>query len=224
MPADIEDTNVKLAAIYRFLARSMQYPGQQFPDDSVLPFLYLLLEQLGRFDAQHELQCALKNDPDPLESLQVEHTRLFINGVPGTIAPPYGSVYLPGEGTLMGKSTEEVLGFYRLKGFDLAAREDIPDYLVTELEFLSHLAEAGDTDGETRFLKRYFRPWFEIFQQRVIEEAAHPFYKVMVGLIDFFTTEGEHDVIQPDETKVPADRFSGSCFSTACENRPGGAE
>jgi TorA maturation chaperone TorD len=79
--------------------------------------------------------------------------------------------------------------FYHEQGFDLAGEADIPDHIFFELEFLALLAEEGKSDVEERFLAQHFRTWFPKFQARVVQESRHPFYRVLVNLIDFFTRE-----------------------------------
>ena len=76
---------------------------------------------------------------------------------------------------------------------------DLPDHLVHELEFLALLAEEQDHAGEEEFLQKLFRPWFRKFHIRVTDGAHHPFYRVVVQLIDFFTKEEDKDGFQPNE-------------------------
>ncbi len=180
-----------LPDIFRFLALSMHYPSADWLNNDYCAALRSMLEGLGWHGDIRELDDLMQADPDIIETLQVEHTRLFINGVPHVIAPPYGSVYMQGEGTIMNKSTERVREFYRQQGFDLAPGKEIADHLVYELEFLGLLAESGDQAEEELFLQRFFRPWFGKFHDQVIEGADHHFYRVMVRLIDFFTKEDE---------------------------------
>lgn len=175
--------------IYRFLSSSMRYPATDWLNEDYFAALYTLLAGLTWHSDHDDLRQAVSNDPDPLETIQVEHTRLFINAAPHVIAPPYGSVYMQGEGTLMNKSTERVRDFYRQRGFDLADGNEIADHLIYELEFLGLLAESGKPEDEELFLEKCFRPWFGKFHDRVIEGADHQFYRVMVRLIDFFTKE-----------------------------------
>ena len=185
-----EENNV-LPGIFRFLALSMSYPAADWLNNDYCAALRSMLEGLDWHGDIRELDDLMQGDPDVIETLQVEHTRLFINAVPHVIAPPYGSVYMHGEGTIMSKSTEQVRGFYRQRGFDLAPGKEIPDHLVYELEFLGLLAESGDPADEELFLQRFFRPWFGKFHDQVIEGADHHFYRVVVRLIDFFTKEDE---------------------------------
>ncbi|MCK4838565.1 MAG: molecular chaperone TorD family protein [Desulfobulbaceae bacterium] len=178
-----------LPEIFRFLALSMRYPSANLFDEDYFAALRSLLEGMSWHDDIHELDSLRAGDGDFIETLQIEHTRLFINAVPHVIAPPYGSVYMPGEGTVMNRSTERIRDFYRQRGFDLAPGNEIADHIINELDFLSLLAESGKPEDESLFLQKFFRPWFEKFHNRVIEGADHHFYRVVVRLIDFFTKE-----------------------------------
>ena len=188
MSENAGENNV-LPGIFRFLARSLSYPDADWLNNDYFAALRSMLAELGWHGDIGELDDLIREDPDILETLQIEHTRLFINAVPHVVAPPYGSIYMTGEGTMMSKSTEQVRDFYRQRGFDLAPGKEIADHLVYELEFLALLAESGDLADEELFLQRFFRPWFGKFQDQVIEGADHPFYRIMVRLIDFFTKE-----------------------------------
>lgn len=182
-------TSTNLAEIYRFLAQSMQYPSPDWMQTDYFSALDIFLAELG-WDAEAQtLRQSISEDANWLEPLQVEHTRLFVNAIPAVIAPPYGSVYLSADGMLYGPSAEKAKAFYREQGFDLAGEADIPDHISFELEFLALLAGEGKRDAEERFLAQHFRPWFPKFQARVLQEGRHPFYGILVNLIDFFTRE-----------------------------------
>lgn len=179
----------QIAAIYRFCAQSMHYPQPDWFTKNYLDSLSTLLEALGGDTENKQLADTLASSSDMLEDLQVEHTRLFINGVPHVAAPPYGSVYL--EKTIRGKYSEEILAFYTSLGYTLKDNADLPDNLIHQLEFLSFLAEDNNQEGEEEFLSRFFLPWFPIFAARVLDQAHHPFYQIIVSIIDFFTKEEE---------------------------------
>jgi putative dimethyl sulfoxide reductase chaperone len=183
----------QIATLYRFCALSMQYPEPGWFTQDYRKSLYLLLEELEANEELEKLEKAFSQTGDILETLQIEHTRLFINGVPHVAAPPYGSVYI--DKSLQGKLTEKTLQFYREKGFNLKDNSDLPDHICHQLEFLSLLAEQNDSPAEMEFLNKLFLPWFPHFKKRVEEEAQHPFYSVIVQLIDFFTMEeNEHGI------------------------------
>lgn len=182
-------TSISMAEIYRFLAHSMRYPSPDWMQADYFSVLDTFLVELGWDDEAQALRQAIAESADWLESIQVEHTRLFVNAVPTVIAPPYGSVYLSADGMLYGPSAEKARAFYREQGFELAGEVDIPDHLAFELEFLALLAEEGKSEEEERFLAQHLRPWFPKFQARIVQEGRHPFYGVLVNLINFFTRE-----------------------------------
>lgn len=178
-----------VSILYRFCAQSMQYPSKSWLTEQYFKNLYLLLDTLGGAHEKARLQKAHKSSNDLLEDLQIEHTRLFITGVPHVAAPPYGSVYL--DKTLRGKYSEDILLHYRSFGFDITSKAELPDSLIHQLEFLSFVTEDKNVEAEKEFLTRFFLPWFPQFSQKVKEEAEHPFYHIIVSLIDFFTKEEE---------------------------------
>ena len=186
-----------IATLYRFCAQSMQYPAPEWFSENYLASLYGLLDALGGSKEKKELLAEFAKSNDLLEDLQIEYTRLFINGVPHVAAPPYGSVYM--EKTLRGKYSEEILTYYQSLGYNLTEKADLPDSLIHQLEFLSFLAEDKNREKEEEFLARFFLPWYSIFAARVKEDALHPFYPIIVGFIDFFTKEEEEYGVQHNE-------------------------
>ncbi len=176
-----------VSTIYRFCAQSMHYPDPIWLTEDYFSSLFNLLDVLGGGEEKEDLVTALDNSDDYLEDLQIEYTRLFINGMPHVIAPPYGSVYL--EKTLQGKYAEELLLYYRSLGYTLSQKADFPDNLVHQLEFLSFLAADNNQQAEEEFLLRFFQPWYPLFSKLVKEDSSHPFYLVIITIIDFFTKE-----------------------------------
>lgn len=188
---DGEKLTAGMADIYRFLAQSMEYPDAAWLTPDYWTFLHTMLTDLGWQEEISTLSSLLASPDtvsDHLASLQIEYTRLFINAVPHVIAPPYGSVYLSPDGTVYGQNSVRTLTFYREHGFDLASETEIPDYLGCELEFLATLMDRDQPEEEKRFLEALFRPWFEIFRDRVLLESQQPYYAILVRLIDFFTS------------------------------------
>jgi TorA maturation chaperone TorD len=195
----MQNSNVTnhVATLYRFCAQSMQYPEPHWFTDEYFTNLYALLETLDGHKELNKLKNAMDSSNDPLEDLQVEHTRLFINGFPHVAAPPYASVYL--EKTLKSKFSDKIVSFYHSLGYTMTANADLPDSLVHQLEFLSFLAEDRNQKAEEEFLTQFFLPWFPIFSARVKEEAQHPFYHIIMSIIDFFTKEDEEYGVQLNE-------------------------
>lgn len=117
-----------------------------------------------------------------------EYTRLFINGFPKVVAPPYGSVYLEKDGLVFGKTTSEVLRFYHGAGFTLKEEiGDLPDHIAHELEFMGILAnqESQATGSEKirleemqmDFFSRFLLPWVPIFCEKIEKSSRFPFYR-----------------------------------------------
>jgi len=190
---DQEDASVTEAAtlstIYSFLALTMRYPDPAFCNDHFFDTLESLLASL---DWKTELTAFRQwraESIDLLDDLRTEYTRLFINASPRTTVPPYASVYLDGDGSLNGRTTEKTRDFYRERGYDLANDTEPADHISFELDFLAALAGEAKHEDEELFLQTLFRPWFERFQEKCIQEARHPFFKVSIQLIDFFTKE-----------------------------------
>ena len=178
-----------LADVYGFLALTMRYPDPSFLTEDYLDVFEKLLDSLDMMDEQEEIRTCRQQDSNLVDTLQVEYTRLFINGIPHMIAPPYGSFYLDGDHTLQGKSTRRARDYYRQYGYDIADASEPADHIRFELEFLAALTRDNKLEAEEQFLKTIFRPWFTSFYKRVLDDKGHPFYQVSTKLIDMFTKE-----------------------------------
>ena len=190
-------TSQDIASLYRFLAQCMQYPDPEWMNDDFFNVFYDLLGSLGAITEEKEIRKTLEQSSDSIEELQIEYTRLFINGVPHVVAPPFASVYM--DKSIQGAFALRTLNFYREKGFTMGEDADLPDHLIHELEFLSLLTQEKDYAGEEEFLSTLFRPWYKCFCPRVAEKTRHPYYKMVVTLIDFLTKEEEEDGFQLNE-------------------------
>ena len=190
-------TSQDIASLYRFFAQCMQYPDSEWMNEEFFHVLYNLLSTFGAITESKEIKTAIEQSSDYIEELQIEYTRLFINGVPHVVAPPYASVYM--DQSIQGAFALKTLNFYREKGFGMEESADLPDHLVHELEFLSLLAEEEDLAGEEEFLSKLFRPWYKQFCPRVAKETRHPYYRMVVTIIDSFTKEEEEDGFQLNE-------------------------
>ena len=192
---DQEDASVTEAAtlgsIYGFLALTMRYPDAAFCTAAFFDTLESLLASLDWPEELAAIRAWRQRTADPLNDLKTAYTGLFITAAPRTIVPPYASVYLDGDGTIYGRTTEWTRDFYRACGFDLSDETEPADHLRFELEFLAALAGEARFDDEERFLRTLFRPWFALFLERSMQEARHPFYQVSIRLIDFFTKEDQ---------------------------------
>jgi len=183
-----------VAGLYRFCAQSMKFPEEHWFTRDYVDCLYQLLENIGGLEQKKELERVFARQVLPLEELQIEYTRLFINGSPHVVAPPYASVYL--DKSLQGQATEKINSFYGARGFFMREDSDLPDHIVHQLEFLALLTQSGDQESESLFLTQMFFPWFRLFAPRVVQESQHPFYRIVVQIIDYFTKEEDENGIQ----------------------------
>ena len=143
------------------LSRLFTYP-QAAPDEGDL-------ERVGMGKAAAEFQ-----DGGGLELLQAEYVRLFINALPETPCPPYGSFYL--EGTLMGDSTIRLRDLYASHGFHT---DEMEDHISIELEFLASSAwlQAWKGWGESiDLLLDHLRSWTPAFFAQIEKTDKSGFF------------------------------------------------
>lgn len=145
-------------------------------------------------------ELALAVDADALadaghdeDDLAVEYTRLFDVGAAGPPCPLYGGLYA---GDRM-KVMEEAVRFYNHFGLRPAeSPRELPDHLVTELEFLHFLAfreaqalGAGEDPGAWRraqrdFLTRHPGRFVPKLRERMAGLDPIGFYAALVGLLE----------------------------------------
>jgi TorA maturation chaperone TorD len=194
---------------YRVLAACFYPPSPELFEERCLSALADLLEDLSPDGARHAREAAHAGEQASLESLAVEHARLFI-GPFHLVAPPYGSLYLDDAKTVMGKSTGKVSAFYGSCGLHLADDfHEMPDHIAVELEFLSFLAHrqresAADGDpGEANrfaglqmsFLDRFLLPWLPVFTRSILEGTESPFYQAIARCTETYVA-GDRDFLE----------------------------
>lgn len=179
--------------VYRLLAACYYPPTPALFEEKCCDVLAALLSDPAPEASAHAARAATLATEQSLESLAVEHARLFI-GPFRLVAPPYGSFYLEDGKTVMGDSTAAALTFYRDCGLKMAADFfELPDHITVELEFLSFLAfgqqqaEAtanGDESGrlvrlQLEFLDRFLMPWLPSFTEAIISDGEASFYQAV---------------------------------------------
>jgi len=159
----MQKNEITISDIYRYLALSFRYPRTEWFDDTFLEVFFEISTKAG-FTLEVEECEKVFTDPDWLETLQVEYTRLFVTSATGVVAAPFASIYIDGNGLLYDKFTEKIADYYREKGFELKDARYPPDYLIYQLEFMAVLVQ-DDPPGLEEFINLYFRQWFEIFSK-----------------------------------------------------------
>lgn len=179
--------------VYRLLAACYYPPSTELIEENCCATLATLLESVAPDATKYAGDAVVAVGKSPLDSLAVEHARLFI-GPFQLVAPPYGSIYLDDAKAVMGDSTAKVAAFYHACGLHLADDfHELPDHFAVELEFMSYLAfkqrEAevlGDQDEVIRvvslqreFLDRFLMPWLAPFTSAIITDGEAPFYQAI---------------------------------------------
>ena len=127
-----------------------------------------------------------------LAEMNLDYTRLFL-GPFGTLAPPFGSVYLnPGKRMIMDETTEEAARMYHQAGLDLDLQFNNPaDHITAELEFMHyvhHQEQAALNEGNKPkahefktlrqdFFRKHIGKWGPTFCNKVEQAAQTDFYK-----------------------------------------------
>lgn len=171
----------QLSQVFNFLAQASRFPAPDWFNNEFLDVLHSFLKQLEVDSNQYAIPTEVTDQF--LEDVQVDYTRLYINGYPHVIAPPYGSMYM--DGSLNDTTADLTRDYYRKHGFDTTTQE-FPDHLTTELEFISLQFIENQAVAE-EFIAKLFLPWFRIFKEKVLADADTDYMKIVIELIDFFT-------------------------------------
>jgi TorA maturation chaperone TorD len=176
-------TPLQKALRFKFLSRSVAYPNEAF--------IPALKEALDKIDAHRDAMLALVAafEREDAEALQAEYTRLFLNGYPRTICPPYESVYL--EQRMHGEAAIAVAAAYA--EWEMKVEPGLIDHLATELEFLAFLASAESLDGDmsaearktsNEFLQKHLRRWTPQFIVDLKAGAKLDAYRMLGELVE----------------------------------------
>lgn len=139
-------------------------------------------ELLEDFSARHRWLAAPLEElaTTPLEEWQAEHTRLFVNGHPRTVCPPFESAWR--DGMMPGPATAAVAALYRKIG--LEENGISPDFLGTMLECAAHLeelpGEQGRAVGKALWLEHLGR-WLPQFTRALRDESRLALYRGLGG-------------------------------------------
>jgi DMSO reductase family type II enzyme chaperone len=134
------------------------------------------------------------------EDLLIDYAKLFV-GPNELVAPPYGSVYIDGEGKVLGDSTIETIKMYQDEGLSIDDEfRELPDHITVELEFMSYLifkeTEAieqsdfkrakGFIDKQEIFLNNFLCLWVPQFCERISKGTENGFYRALADCLSSF--------------------------------------
>lgn len=203
-------------AIYEILSSAFSRPGRDLAMDILYGRLarriYGVLKDCCKSSASccfppdllnqlRSLSAPVPGERERLEfviGLDEEYTQLFINSFPALWAPPYESYYR--EKRVMGRAAMECLALYRSDGLTVRDEGELPDHIVSQLEYLRFLclsesvAQAGSPDAvpvlrrkQREFYEKHIMTWVPDFCFRVQSHSNLRFYRVMARLLKNFT-------------------------------------
>lgn len=113
----------------------------------------------------------------PLAHWQAEHTRLFINGYPKTLCPPFESAYR--HGRMDGPARAKLEHLYQQVG--LAPIKAPADYLGTLLECVAYLSEQNPTHQAFMSVvwEDHLRVWLPRFCRDLIQHSRLKLYRAL---------------------------------------------
>jgi DMSO reductase family type II enzyme chaperone len=197
----LSNPDARLAAArsraYAVFAELFDYPDQELcrsiRDGAIALALREVLAEVHPALAEGDFTGLAEPGPD--DELAVEYTRLFDVGAGAPPCPLYEGVY----GGARMKTMEECVRFYHHFGLALPeAPRELPDHLVTELEFLHYLAfreaealEGGEDPGAWRraardFALRHPARFLGKLEARLARAGAMPFFRALAGRLAGF--------------------------------------
>ncbi|MBW2242065.1 MAG: molecular chaperone TorD family protein [Deltaproteobacteria bacterium] len=191
---------------YAALAQLFAYPDVELREDiqngALETALRTILRDIDPALVEPANWSALGDAGVEPDDLAVEYTRLFDAGTGGPPCPLHGGLYA---GTRM-KTMEEAVRFYNHFGLTLADEpRELPDHLITQLEFMHFLAfreanalESGEDSKPFRcaqrdFLSRHPGRWVPELRSRVGSQEPMPFFGELVARLgDFLAHDQAH--------------------------------
>jgi TorA maturation chaperone TorD len=199
----MSDSDVKRIAaradLCRLLAACFYQPGPEFAEERVFEAMRTAAGEVEAGMALLAEAVGAAFDAQPLEELQVDYTRLFLNPT-GPLAAPYESAWLAGRDPMrVEQVTQSVLDSYRSGGYEVDADfKDLPDHIAAELEFLYALifrearAAASGNDAERaeaidlrrRFVERHLGRWIGPFAEAMRSGGETALYRALAELTE----------------------------------------
>ena len=201
----MSDSDVKRIAaradLCRLLAACYYQPGPEFAEERVFDSMRTAAAEIDADMASLVDALATGFSAQPLEELQIDYTRLFLNPT-GPLASPYESAWIAGrDPMLVDEIARSVLDGYRSGGYEVDADfRDLPDHIAAEMEFLYALifrearAAASGNDAERaeavdlrrRFLEQHLGRWIGPFAQALRGGGETALYRTLADLTERF--------------------------------------
>lgn len=212
--ADTVSPELALGEVYRLLAACFCAPQKEvLLEERVPEQLRQALESVcpAAVEQADDLTRALEVTSQ--RELEIEYARLFVGPGP-LLAPPFGSVYLDGERTVMGPSTLEVAELYEQAGLRMdTGRGDPPDHVAVELEFAYFLVrESARLNGESRadeidslqrhFVRQYLLPWVPSFCDDIAAHSESDYFRSLAFILKGFLVGSERQRLSPESQAI----------------------
>ena len=191
-----QDTAAARSRLYRLLADGFLYPDtSSFADFKGGQFRDVVQQACEALP--HDLSAAFDGlvAAGEYTDFQAEYLRLFEVGLGIPPCPLYSGLYRGGRKTVM----EELTRFYNFFGLSIEhGGGELPDHLVTELEFMHFLAfkelaawsrgedAASYRRAQADFLERQLLSWLPALDQRIQPLDPPPFYIALTSLTNAF--------------------------------------
>lgn len=201
----MSDSDVKRIAaradMCRLLAACYYQPGPEFAEERVFDSMQTAATALDDGFATLARSLGDAFDAQPLDELQIDYTRLFLNPA-GPLAAPYEAAWLAGKDPMLfDEVMQSVLDSYRAGGYEVDEDfRDLPDHIAAELEFLYALifrearAAASGNDAERanavdlrrRFVQEHLGRWIGPFTEALREGGETALYRTLADLTERF--------------------------------------
>lgn len=199
----MHDSDVKRIAaradLCRLLAACYYQPGPEFTEERVFDSMRTAASELDEGLATLAQSLGDAFDAQPLDELQIDYTRLFLNPA-GPLAAPYESSWLAGKDPMVfDEVIQSVLDSYRAGGYEVDEDfRDLPDHIAAELEFLYTLvfrearAAASGNDEQRaeavglrrRFVEQHLGRWIGPFAAALRDGGSTPLYRALGDLTE----------------------------------------
>ena len=108
-----------------------------------------------------------------LEEIQEDYTRLFINNIPKTLAPPYEGYYRENQEDTLQKLNL----FYAQEGYE--SGNERADHIVSELQFYALLKHSNKTDLALEFFNEHLNKWIFSFADKIMINTKTKYFQLI---------------------------------------------